>query len=284
MQTITDNKYSMTFNSVFALSDHIEANKAQITESAPFNEKAIMTMSEARDRASEGGRWPEGAEKIKPTDIDLGDFNIHSMAMPRPENAIVGYRPNVPAYLAGSPASMVRMSQTSQPNRLLKVAVHIGKAFNVDSATTFNRGNGILSCLNALAASGFAIELWAVWRNSYSNRSVHFDTLIKDSTDTYSPDSIAFALCNDGFQRRLVWSCLSIAYEQNKVLAAADQPYSRAPRELIDGGYGNGKSAEYGDFDISFGYVTSGERWTADNCVSKARKIVETALNEKAAS
>ena len=68
------------------------------------------------------------------------------------------------------------------------------------------------------------------------------------------------------------------------MLAAADQPYSRAPRELIDGGYGNGKSAEYGDFDISFGYVTSGERWTADNCVSKARKIVETALNEKAAS
>jgi hypothetical protein len=284
METFTEDTYSITFNSVFALSDHIEANKHDITESAPFNEPARMSMEEARKRAMEGGRWPEGAEHIKPAEIALGDFMIHDMHLPRPENAVVGYRPNVPAYLAGSPASMVRMTATSQPNRLLKVAVHVGKSFNVTDETTFNRGNGILSCLNALATAGFAIELWAVWRNSSNGNQVSIDTLIKDSTDTYSPDSIAFALCNDGFQRRLAWSCLAIAQEQQKALKDAGKPYSTAPRELAENGYGNGRSAEFDDFDISFGYVVPTARWTRENSTDKARKVVEAALSAKAAS
>lgn len=272
--TTTKNQFKQTFNSVFELSSYIDATAGKIPAgSSSITEKANMSVTETHRRAREGGRWPEGASRIEPITIDLADFDIHSLDMPQPHAAMVGYRPSVPAYLAGSPMSMIRQEPVSQPNRLLRVAVHVGKQFGTKQETTFDRGNAILSCLNALSAAGMAIELWAVWRNAdHAGNSVHIDTCIKQAEDTYSPDSIAFALCNDGFQRRLAWHCLEAANE------TVDRKECRAPQNVIDAGYGNGTGANFDDFDVSFGYCKNSERWHGPAGIEKAKAIFVKAL------
>jgi len=275
----TVNRYTRQFDSIAALADFVAANQDKICSSIHsdvFDSDAQMDFSEAIERGKSGGYWPKGAANVKPIEMDLSKIEIHGLDMPRPEAAVMGYRPNVAAYLAGSPLSMVRMSPYHQPNRLIRVAVAVGKQFNVDAETSYNRGSGILSVLNALHAAGFSIELWALWRNQVDNKEVSIETLIKDSTDSYSPDSIAFSLCNDAFQRRLNWAALGIFYTEN----SDNKNVSR----LVHGGLGSGKKAEYEDFDLHYDWLQPTERWTKEGSADKARGIAEVQLNANLAT
>ncbi len=275
----TVNRYTRQFDSITALADFVSANQNKISDlitSDVYNSAAQMDFIEAIERGQSGGYWPEGAKQVEPVEMDLSSIEIHGLDMPRPEAAVMGYRPNVAAYLAGSPLSMMRMTPTHQPNRLIRVAVAVGKQYSVDSQTSYNRGSGILSVLNALHAAGFSIELWALWRNQSEGREVSIETLIKDSTDSYSPDSIAFSLCNDAFQRRLNWAALGIFHTEDSK--------NKNVSTLIHGGLGTGRKAKYEDFDLHYDWLDGDARWTKAESANKARKIAEVQLNANLAT
>jgi len=150
---------------------------------------------------------------------------------------------------------MSRQQPASQPNRLIKMAVHVGKQHSVTQAETFNRGNAVLSVIDALQNAGFAVELHSCWRNRQSTRvSANIDTLIKASDAAYDPASIAFSLCNDAFQRRLVWRLIDSLADTPK-----SEHYSEASK--LAETMGNGRAADFSDFDIHYGYMLIGEHW-----------------------
>ena len=134
-----------------------------------------MSVEKTMACAAAGGLWPEGAKNIQPVTLDLDHMHAHDLTMPEPVAAVCGHRALVPAYLADSPYSMIRNVQTPRPNRLIRVAVHVGKSFTVASKDTFNRGSAILSVLSALTSAGYSIELWACWHNQDRHSEIQFN-------------------------------------------------------------------------------------------------------------
>ncbi len=267
---------TLEFQSIGELSDFIEDHtEVRGRTSAKHHDNAEFSFSKATRIAAQGGYWPQGAEKIQTTTIDLSRVSASDMHTPCNHADFVGHRPNVPAHLAGSPHPMWRRSETVIPDRLIKIGVHIGRSYDVDEATIFNRGNAIMSVIDALSADGFAVELWAVWRNkSESGHTVNVDTLVKRADESWSPDSVAFALASAGFNRRVIWRTIDTAEEIHGAESAA-------PAELISGCLGQGADADLSDFDVSFGYV-SGERWTAANSLDKAIQQTRDQLERRA--
>lgn len=263
--------FTKTFNSIVELHTFLSENDHYGNFSASWNDSDITPMqsTEALERAAQGGYWPEGAKHIQPVTLDADQLSAHSLDIPTPQIAVTGYRPLVPAYLSGSPKAMINQTHESKPDRMIKIAVNVGKSWSVSTEATFNRGNAILSVIDALNAMGYAIELWAVWHNEAKGDKVHFDVKIKDSSEFWSPDSIAFALCNEAFQRRLIW----------RALDTANSPICKNFSQSM----GNGRSAKYADYDISYPYMGASRHW--DNKESTLKHIIthtQTQLRGKA--
>jgi len=259
-----------TFNSIYELAEKIQTSTPADGHDRdhPFAKApSAMTTDEALTTAQEGGRWAEGAKQIKPVELDLSDVVAHDMEIPRIEPTVQGFRANVPAYLAGSPVSMFKQEPTPMPNRLIKIGVQVAKQYDISQAHTFNRGNAILSVLGALSAAGFSIELWALWSAKDMGNICHVSTLIKDSTAHYSPDSIAFALCNDAFQRRLMWR-------------VAHQSEHEEARDAVAGEFGTDRNFPVNDFDLSFPYMEPHRHWA--NKDSALKHIVESTTDQLA--
>lgn len=265
------------FDSIYALSEAAHDAWARRNEqtdrdyvgslaSAPSQ----FTIEEALTCAAEGGYWPEGAEKMRPVELDIPELSHRKLSIPKPEQCFYGYRPNVPAALAGNPVDMWTQQVHHVPNRILRIGVNIGKSWDVSGESTLNRGAAILSIVDALQASGFNVELTAVWRNrSQSRQGVNVDTVIKQSHQTWSADSFAFALANDAFQRRLVWAVV------NRMANTGD----KNAKHIAAHSMGNGMSEQGRDFDIYFPYVTRGMR-TIEQALDKLLPIVSEQLTK----
>jgi hypothetical protein len=203
--------------------------------------------------AREGGRWQEGADKMQPAELP-GEILADALpGLPRLETHEAGFRPNVPAYLAGSPKAMYRTMPTEQPNRLLKIGVNIGAAHFYTPDQLLYRGAAILSVLDALQSSGYSVELWACFRvhDRDSGCLVSIETLVKDSTDTWSPDSVAFALANSAFQRCLTWRVVEIL---------ATEYQNNAANKMNHSGLGSGNGLDGPEFNAWYRYCGSADQ------------------------
>jgi hypothetical protein len=235
---------------------------------------ADMNWSKAIETGKNGGRWKAGASKIKPVKLAVSDsLDIHGLDVPMLESAVVGFRPNVPAYLCGSPYSMFKQAPMETPNRLIKVAVNVTKSGTVGQSASFIRGNAVLSVITALATHGFAIELWAVMSACNQGNEAQVMCKIKPAESVYSADSIAFALANDAFFRRLTFAPVHIAHKNAKYPDMFDN--------IRGNGWGTGDKATYSDFDVVFPWFSAGDRWTESGAVDKAKGILEKALKVK---
>jgi len=268
---------TIKFNSIAQLGEYVTSHqqagsKLLDTDCITSGEWCGAPHKEALQTTNNGGLWQEGAKEMEPVDLDMSHLSISDLALPIPEPAMQGYRPNVAAYLAGSPQAMWKQQPDPQPNRLLKIAVHVGRAEYITQEQAFNRGNAILSVINALATNGMAVELWAIWRNQSDSKEVSIETLIKSSEASWSPDSVAFALANVAYQRRINWNVL------NLIAGGSEGKQAEAiATHVVQNGYGNGKSANFSDFDLSFPYMIKG-RWDSK---SSALDIIVRETNEQ---
>ena len=159
------------------------------------------------------GGWAEGAAMIRQGMFELASDNARALGGTT-ELAVVGARPCVPAYLAGSPASMWRHTDENEgTRRVLRVGVHVGRSAYVTAEEILNRGVAVLSLIDDIEASGVRVELWAVWRQAKTSAapdSHQCDIMIKGAGDTWNPEAAAFALCHPAFSRRLCFRSMEM--------------------------------------------------------------------------
>ena len=245
-------KYDIVrFDSVNDLAEHVETLETDDTRPANRGRDSgytsdmefygNWTIEDAIKTGREGGKWQEGADKMPRLHVPHETLSGAALPAPYLNNDIQGFAPNVPAYLSGTPDSMFDMIEQPAGDKLLRVAVHVGRYFKCSQNNILNRGSAIMAVLDQLSLEGYSIELHAVWRNSNSGVGVSVETCIKSGVDHWSPASVAFALCHASFQRRLCWRTAEGMTEQGGSITAD--------------GYGSGFAAEFEDFDLSFGYV-----------------------------
>ena len=240
----------VAFDSITELADYVKARgresfpgiRANAFDPSKGSAGADMSFDQSVKTGLNGGLWPEGAREMQPVDLPLVDV-AHSMpGHPQIVTAEAGYRPNIPAFLAGSPAAMFRTEPATVPNRLLKIGVNLGASASVPPDMLIRRGAAILSVIDTLQAAGYSTELWAVWRITFQDKyHSSIDTLIKDSTDSWSPDSAAFGLASSGFLRCLNWRVLEILAAEHNLTGAKKQ---------VNGTLGHGQDEKGPEFDV----------------------------------
>jgi hypothetical protein len=214
-------------------------------------------MEQSIDCGLQGGKWEHGADNMPRLHIPHETLSGEALPQMQMVNDLQGFAPNVPAYLSGLPDDMFAFEEQDTGDKLIRVAVHVGRYALCEQEQILNRGAAIMAVLNQLSLEGYSIELWAIWRNKAHGGTVSIETCIKHGTDHWTPSSVAFALCHAAFQRRLCWR-------------AAESLTGKGGR-VTNHGYGNGKDADFSDYDISFPYVDN----VIDNAITTPASAVE---------
>tara|TARA_R110000851_G_scaffold129651_1_gene262728 strand:- start:11609 stop:12439 length:831 start_codon:yes stop_codon:yes gene_type:complete len=210
-------------------------------------------MSEAIEFAHNGGNWEKGADLMPRIHVAHETLSGAPIMTPQVYSDMVGFAPCVPAFLSGAPDSMLAMEDAPEGDKLIRVAVHVGRSSGIEQKEIMNRGAAIIAVLDQLSLEGYSVELYAIWRNTDDSGSVvSVETCIKHGCDQWSPVSVAYALCHAAFQRRLCWRVAESINEAEEATGLDDA------NKVMNSGYGNGISVKFEDYNLSFGYVTDG--------------------------
>lgn len=111
---------------------------------------------EALDLLKNGYEKP--LEKIK--NAVAKDLKI-SQSRPRrtPQNAVVGFIPNVPNYLLGIPEQMITIHQTPEKVKAISISYYIGNNCGTRAKDLEDAGIKILNVINRLELSGIRVNL-----------------------------------------------------------------------------------------------------------------------------
>ena len=161
-----------------------------------------MSWAKTQEILKAGGCWEEGAK-------DLASVELPESAKQQTELAFslecgpVGFAPIVPNVLAGCPETMLNATQTEQPQKIIRLNVDMSICADVDSAHLFNRGKAILTCIDALQAQGYEVELWAMNTIEWRNQRLNVNVCVKQAGEYYELGKTAFCLCSVALFRRL---------------------------------------------------------------------------------
>lgn len=237
------------FRSITEFGDYVKRNATadavRKSHRTSRDETGGMAYDDAIEAALAGGRWDAGTKAVAAAALELD-------AMPRRprtvfKSAVAGSRVYMPGYCAGSPRAMLRATRRPSQKRVVRLAVHVGRQWEVEQREAVNRGAAILRTIEAAEFDGITqIEVWAVWRNADGRCTGSIETLIKPAGVPYAADDLAFALCHLAFQRRLCWTLAR----------------STPELKLLWGNMGHGAGQTFPDYDLHIPYMTPQNSWS----------------------
>ena len=237
------NHASLHFESMRELGQYL-AQSVPMTGAANHsksNDSSFCPMSyqESVSICQAGGAWLKGAEHLQ-------RLRIPPMGVTRQiETAIinsspVGFAPNVGAYCANLPDSMLSLEDAPAPRPTLKIEVNATLSSSASPMQTYNRGRALLAVIKALESSGVSVSLdaYAFTRSKNGKTSIRVSVPVKRASEALSAPKLAFALCNAAFVRRVFFRCLECSPEA---------------WSLSNNAYGYVADAPSGEADLHFG-------------------------------
>lgn len=170
-----------------------------------------FTFYDTVDAAKKGGLWIDGARNL--ARVEYKDDAAFYQTVKRFECGPVGFMPNIPAYLAGTPDSMITQTKARAPSKILSICVNSSRPGTVGDNETLNRGKAILSTIDALETVGYQIELWALVGAQKHGKQLTTYVKVKSTNEPLNLSVCAFAFCSNFFLRRLFFRQIECSSE-----------------------------------------------------------------------
>lgn len=148
------------------------------------------------------GGWAEPLDQIKK---ETEKINYTGKGYkPVPQNAIVGYIPNVPNALMNLPQSMITINRIPQKVRAISIYYSNCANCKVQAKSFIENGIKILTLVNKLEASGIRVNLYSVLYYAKKENDFAFVPVkIKDFRDKLDLKKICFPLVHPSWFRRI---------------------------------------------------------------------------------
>jgi hypothetical protein len=262
----------LTFESITQLPSWIKAHP-QLTRSddsvtGPATERwdGGLGYQGAIDMASRGGRWPEGAERMRECVVEAVEIKGRAK-VEELESDVTGITIDLENVLAGTPDNMLNVVEGDEYEQpIISIGVAVGRAARVTQDEAVNRGAAIMSLIDDIENQGARVELWAINYNCSGNDCTDYRVKVKDASEHWSPHSAAFALCHAAMNRRLMFR-LSESFEEMEEFCFT---------------YGGSRDGKPEGIDVWFPRVVKGEKeWgSMDRAVKSASKILKAQYNQ----
>lgn len=134
-----------------------------------------------------------------------------SQSRPRrtPQNAVVGFIPNVPNYLLGIPEQMITIHQTPEKVKAISIAYFIGNNCGTGADELEDAGIKILNVINRLELSGIRVNLDVVMMCTHEGQEWQIASVnVKGYREQLDIKKLCFPIANPSMFRRFGFAWL----------------------------------------------------------------------------
>lgn len=194
------------FDSPEAFGDWVIAQwhkQSSINHAKDNDDWAGLPMQQAADVLRDGSieHLARAEEIISKLDID----DVMSLSKPVLQSSVVGYIPNVPAYIAGRPDSMYNRGWIEEPNAVAPLSVYVETSVSagVSQKKIINRGIAVLAFVLAME-SVRPVDLYTINPMSQSRSgSNSYIPIVRVASRPMDLGRAVFMLTNVAYSRRL---------------------------------------------------------------------------------
>lgn len=117
-------------------------------------------------------------------------------------NSVVGFAPNVPAYIQGSPLSMINARKTRAPQRVVTICYNSAVGICVSAAQIEEAAAKLFNIVAGLEASGCRVDLWVLLLCKKHNEDINAALKIKSSSQPLNLLKMIYPVIHPSFLRR----------------------------------------------------------------------------------
>ena len=126
-----------------------------------------------------------------------------------PQNAVIGFIPNVPNYLLGIPEQMITVHQIAQKTKTISISYYVGNNAHVTSEDLEEGGIKLLKVINRLELSGVRVNLNAILMCTYKNYEWQITSVnLKSYREQLDIKKLCFPLAHPSMFRRFGFAWL----------------------------------------------------------------------------
>lgn len=205
------------FESVFQFTEYLNKennsklfkNKADSNEPDRENKVGTESYEEAQKLFSFGDR--KSFELIKRTATKTQLKGSGSFTRNTTQLGVVGYAPNIAAYMAGSPRCMMQRTRvTRTSSKVINVLYNCAFPWSASKEQIIEQGVKVLEFVNESERKGYRVNLYASVFADRENEAVGMMVRIKSSEQALDLLKIAYPIINPSFLRRHYFRFLEV--------------------------------------------------------------------------
>ncbi len=145
--------------------------------------------------------WPEGMEQVRDMEgVIASHMTAHEHAVIGSD--VYGFMPNVPAYLAGTPDTMLNMTQTEHNMPIVKIVAHPVANATVSQNHFTEYGIAIMCLVNTIEQQGLSCEVDLSFLSHGRGIDTNLIIEVKKAGQPLDTDRLIFALAHPAMFRR----------------------------------------------------------------------------------
>lgn len=148
--------------------------------------------------------WDEGAQKLTQR-LKAVEKGLAPVTKPRPKAGVVGYQAIVPAYLNGSPNSMMGTVRKPVKQPVINVTKMIAYSSGTSADTIIEESLKAMQIVKKLEAQGQRVNLFIIHSGSAHGKQIACRVKIKGANERLNVSKMAFPMCHPSMQRRLMF-------------------------------------------------------------------------------
>jgi len=167
------------------------------------------TFAEAVEQSKKG--WPAGVERLSKIRATLDNLVEKAIAT-KGRNLrwdVTGDFIDVGRFLGGEPECIGEFRDEDEgqlQTRVVRLVANVSAMGGVNSKSIFSAGASLFAAVDILESLGHRVELWLGSGSERDSKRLQVYVLIKDASQQFDPDRLAFFLCSNASLRRLFFS------------------------------------------------------------------------------
>lgn len=195
--------------------ESISAVELFLRDNPPRNTEVFATMSsESADESFAGPPLEEairycvgGYDENYPLFLELGErlqsVNTVKTEVRAVEPAVVGHRPNVPAYIAGAPKCMYRNKRIEE-KKVINVFMQATYSQGTTEKQILHRGILALNLIKRLEMNGYIVQFRLFETSVLYNEAFICEVALKNQAEKLDARKCFYPMCGKGFVRRVL--------------------------------------------------------------------------------
>ncbi len=202
------NTYRIAFNSLTQLELFLASSPAVNKEIFPTQKSIVMPEDFAGAPLPEAiaychGGYEKGFKLFLKLKKDLENVNPRATKVRRSRPSVVGSRPHVPNFVAGTPKTMWRLESVEEKN-FTDVYINLVYSGDTSEEQIRNRGILVLNMINLFEQNNIAVNLCAFEASMHKNEIFIADVRLKKPGEVLNVGKCYYPLCGREFVRRLL--------------------------------------------------------------------------------